>query len=313
MALSISIVTPSFNQGTYIGRTLASILEQSAAADEVVVFDGGSTDETVDVLKAFGERIKWVSRRDDGQAAAVNKGIEATHGDIIGWLNSDDIYYPDALKKVREFFESHPDVDVVYGDAKLIDERDAIIGVYPTEAWSPERMSACCIISQPATFFRRRVVREIGLLDARLHYCMDYEFWLRLADRGARFEYMPQTLAATRMHKDTKSCAARMSCLKEINEMLDAKLGYVPDAWVIAFALAVVEGKGITRRRPLRFAFALASQLASESVRWNSRLRWGLLKAAMGRVGHHIRQSLRTSGSRMRTPLVPVESTTPSR
>lgn len=298
MSLSISIVVPSYNQGAFIERTLASILNQSEAAEETVVFDGGSTDETVSVLRSFEDRVRWVSRRDGGQAAAVNQGIQNTDGDIIGWLNSDDVYYPNTLAKVREFFVSHPEIDVVYGDANFIDECDAEIGTYPTEAWSPNRLISRCILSQPATFFRRRVVCERGMLDERLHYCMDYEYWLRLASEGVKFAYLPHTLAATRIHRDTKSCAARMKCLQEINEMLDARLGFVPDAWVLASALAAVESRGVSRRRPLRFAALFARQLFAESVRWNSRITWGLVGTAIERTGHHLRLALSPNGRR---------------
>src|SRR6476661_1844184 len=122
--MRVSVVTPSYNQGPFIQRTLKSVASQGGAEIDHVVFDGGSTDETVDVLQRFGNGIKWTSEKDKGQTDAVNKGIRATNGEIIGWLNSDDIYYPGAIARVGAFFEDHPDIDVVYGMADHIDLSD---------------------------------------------------------------------------------------------------------------------------------------------------------------------------------------------
>ena len=134
--MKVSVVTPSFNQGQFIQRTLESVATQTGAEIEHVVFDGGSTDDTVDVLKRFGNGVKWISEKDKGQTDAVNKGIRATDGEIIGWLNSDDVYYPGAIARVVAFFETHPDVDVVYGMADHIDLSDYAFEAYPTEPWN---------------------------------------------------------------------------------------------------------------------------------------------------------------------------------
>lgn len=129
--MKVSVVTPSFNQGKFIKRTLESVAMQTGAEIVHIVFDGGSTDDTVDLLKRFGQGVKWVSEKDKGQTDAVNKGIRATDGEIIGWLNSDDIYYPGAIARVVAFFETHPEVDVVYGMADHIDLNDQAFEAYP--------------------------------------------------------------------------------------------------------------------------------------------------------------------------------------
>ena len=190
--MKVSVVTPSFNQGQFIERTLQSVRSQTGAQISHLVVDGGSTDNTIDIIRNFGDEVKWVSEQDKGQADAVNKGILGTDGEIIGWLNSDDIYYPGAISKVVTFFDAHPEIDVIYGMADHIDRDDKAFEAYPSEPWNFERLKDACFICQPATFFRRRVVEQHGLLDDNLHYCMDYEFWLRLGKAGVRFGYLEE-------------------------------------------------------------------------------------------------------------------------
>src|SRR5208283_257894 len=120
--------------------------------------DGGSRDESVAVLRRYQPKVRWVSEPDFGQAHAVNKGLRATTGDVIGWLNSDDCYRAGAFGTVLDFLADHPQVDVVYGAAEFIDERDRPLGRYPTALWNPRRLREFCFLCQPAVFFRRRVV-----------------------------------------------------------------------------------------------------------------------------------------------------------
>lgn len=242
--MKISVVTPSFNQGEFIERTVQSVLTQQYPDFDYLVMDGGSTDQTVAVLKRYEQQLTWISEPDRGQAHAVNKAIHQTESDIIGWLNSDDVYYPNALKTVCEFFAAHPDVDVVYGEADFIDRKDGIIKPYPTEAWDLARFKSCCYISQPATFFRRRVVEKYGDLDEQLHFCMDYEYWLRLALHGAKFAYLPTILAGARVYAETKTSSGYVKANAEAVSMLAKHLGYVPAEWVVRDACGRVKAKG---------------------------------------------------------------------
>jgi glycosyltransferase involved in cell wall biosynthesis len=270
----ISIVTPSFNQGKFIERTIQSVLTQGISGLEYYIADGGSTDGTLDIIKRYKDKLSFVSESDEGQAAAVNKGIMATSGDIIGWLNSDDIYYPGALSSVIDYFAAHPETDVIYGDANHIDENDYIIEPYYTEDWNYERLKEVCFLCQPAVFFRRRLVEKAGFLDERLQYCMDYEYWLRLGELTP-FAWIREFLAGSRMYQANKTLSARVAVHLEIINMLLERIGYVPDQWIYSYAHAVVEGKGLARDsayRNIKFVHALIVVAVPSFLRWQQRL-----------------------------------------
>jgi glycosyltransferase involved in cell wall biosynthesis len=267
--MKVSVVTPSFNQGRFIERTLRSVATQSGVPVNHMVVDGGSTDNTVDILKNFGGNLKWVSEKDNGQTDAVNKGIRGTDGDIIGWLNSDDIYYPGAISRVVAFFDAHPEIDVIYGMADHIDQNDKAFETYPSEPWNFERLKETCYICQPTAFFRRRVIENHGLLDDDLHYCMDYEFWLRLGKAGVRFAYLEDKLAGSRLYAENKTLSSRVKVHAEINDVLKEKFGKVPERWLWNYAHAVVEEKVDRSKRPRRFALCILIVATTAAWRWN--------------------------------------------
>lgn len=298
MLPSISVVTPSYNQGRFIEQTIQSVFSQDIPALEYMVVDGGSTDETVNILKQYEDRLCWVSEKDNGQADAVNKGIKATRGEIIGWLNSDDIYYPGALAAVLAFFEKHPEADVVYGDADHIDIDDGVIEPYYTEDWNYERLKEICFLCQPAVFFRRRLTERAGLLDDRLTYCMDYEYWLRL---GAitPFARLRRTIAGSRMYEDNKTLGSRVAVHREMNDMLKKRLGKVPDRWIYNFAHAVVDRKGYKRRNPsedFRYVLLLVGVSSASFVRWRKRLPFNAMITMSKWVGVSLRNAMGISG-----------------
>jgi glycosyltransferase involved in cell wall biosynthesis len=296
--LSISVVTPSLNQGRFIERTIRSVLEQGHAPLEYVLRDGGSTDETLAILERFAGRLSVVSEPDRGQADAVNKGIRSSTGDVIGWLNSDDVYLPGALALVAELFAARPAVDVLYGDAQLLDADDGLLGAYYTEPWNAARLIERCFLCQPAVFFRRRIVERFGLLDERLHYCMDYEYWLRLAAGGATFAYVPSVLAGSRLHPETKTLSAGLAYHQELNTMLRARLGRVPDSWVINHAHTLVAlNRANGRRVFMPYALDVILQSVRLSWRWNRAIGGGLLASLMRPV---------VAGAKRRSRLAPV-------
>lgn len=275
----ISVVTPSYNQGRFIERTIRSVLDQGVPGLEYFVADGGSTDETVEVLRRFEDRLRFVSQRDGGQAAAVNAAIAATSGEVVGWLNSDDVYLPGALAAVLAYFDAHPEADVVYGDAQHIDADDGFIEPYYTEDWDFARLADVCFLCQPAVFFRRRVVERFGPLDPALRYCMDYEFWLRV---GAEvpFVRIPGVLAGSRLYETNKTLGDRVPVHVEIARMTKRRLGRVPERWIWNYAYAVVDARGADRARIHRHGAALLAALAWGYLRWTGRLPLSELRRA---------------------------------
>ena len=210
----ISIVTPSYNQAQFIERTIDSVLEQSGDFDlEYRVIDGGSTDGTVDLLKKYGDRIDWVSERDHGQVDAINKGLRRATGDLVGWVNSDDVLLPGALSRVARAFRDHPEIEWVHGRCRIIDEHDrpmrrwmAFYKHYRSLHHTFENLLTENYISQMTAFWRRSVHDEIGYLDPEFDLAFDYEFFLRLARRGDPF-YIEDEVACFRWYETSKSGA----------------------------------------------------------------------------------------------------------
>ena len=243
--MKLSIITPSFNQGEFIDRTIQSVLSQTLEHPEdsleYFVCDGGSQDQTLDILANYHDRFdcfRYCSEPDRGQAHGVNKGIANTDGEIIGWLNSDDCYYPHAFQTVFSYFRAHPDVLVLYGQANHVDENDRFLEAYPVESWNYQRLLQTCFICQPAVFFRRSVVQRFGGLNEAFEYAMDYEFWLRCG-KAIDFVYVPQVLAASRLYSTTKTLRNRPAVFYESGQAVKLHWGSIPDRWVLGHAFVV--------------------------------------------------------------------------
>jgi glycosyltransferase involved in cell wall biosynthesis len=217
----ISIVTPSLNQGTYLEETLESIRTQNYADVEHLVLDGASTDGTVTLLQAKTgpewRHLHWISERDGGQTQALNKGIRLATGDIIGWLNSDDRYRAGCLETVAKVFAQNPDIDVVYGDFTFMDQHGNHLRVRREIEFSRLVLFYHCIspIPSTSTFFRRRIFDEGNFFDESLQFAMDYEFFVRLANKGYRFKHIHALLADFRLHSTSKTCAMGAQQLAE--------------------------------------------------------------------------------------------------
>ena len=282
MAAKVSVITPSYNQGKFLERTLDSVLQQKFRGElEYFVMDGGSTDESVDILKRYDSSLVWSSEKDRGQAHAVNKGLARASGEIIGWLNSDDIYYPGAIAAALEIFDSHPEVDLVYGDAYHIDEQDRIIEPYPTEPWNFERLLFTCFLCQPAVFFRSSVVERLGPLNEKLQYCLDYEYWIRLSRGGVKTFWLKQVLAGSRLYATNKTLGARVRVHREINFMFRKQLNRVPDRWLFNYAHTVLDERGISRGSK-NFPLLVSVLSVYSALRWNYRISISMGQTILG-------------------------------
>lgn len=209
--MKLSIVTPSYNQGSFIERTIRSVLEQRGDFElEYLVVDGGSTDETLSILKRYRDRLAYVSEPDRGQSDAINKGFARATGEVVAWLNSDDVYLPGALAAVaRTLGTSGP--RWCFGQCQIIDENEREIrrGIKHYKNWhgrhySFRRLLTKDFIPQPATFFRRDLLAQVGAVDVDCHLAMDYDLWLRFG-RVAEPAFIPRDLAGFRWYSGSKS------------------------------------------------------------------------------------------------------------
>ncbi len=218
----VSIITPSFNQGAFIRATIESVLSQDYPNLEYLVIDGGSTDDTLEVLRSYGDRFFWVSEPDRGQSHAINKGFARASGEILAWLNSDDVYLPGAISQSVAFLQAHPEIDLVYGDAQLIDAEGRILR--PLVASKPfsltNILTRFSTLAQPSAFFRARVLERAGPLNERLHYMMDFDFWLRIGLCGQGY-YLPGVRAQMRFHPSSKSMSQETRFWAERRGLLD--------------------------------------------------------------------------------------------
>lgn len=242
---TVTVITPSYNQAAFIGECLESVRQQSYSALEHLVFDPGSSDGSREIVKKY-DHAMLIAQPDAGQADAVAKGMRAAKGEIIGWLNSDDTYAGEqVLAKVSQRFQEEDTPDIVYGRGFYVDAdggylRDAYINESPeTLVW---RLHQEVGILQPALFMRRRVIEEIGVVSPDLRFCMDYEYWLRAAQAGLRFAYIPEVLARARYYPSNKTFGQRAASYREICDTLKDRLGYVPVAWLKRYAECTVEG-----------------------------------------------------------------------
>lgn len=228
----ISIVTPSFNQAHLIERTIQSVLDQKYPSIEYIVQDGGSRDGTSDVLKRFADRLHhWESTPDAGQTDAINRGFLHATGEIMAYLNSDDVLLPGTLNAVATFFAEHPEIDAVYGHRVLIDEHDREIGRWILPRHDDGVLSWADYIPQETLFWRRSAWEKVGgRFDESFHFAMDWDFLLRLRDAGVRFARMPRFLGAFRVHEKQKTSASISDVgVKEMARIRERCLGYVPE------------------------------------------------------------------------------------
>jgi len=216
---TISIVTPSYNQGEFLAETIESVISQAGdfVVDYIIV-DGGSADNSVDIIRQYDSllqraawpvrcrkiKFRWMSEKDRGQTDALMKGFRMATGDIFAWLNSDDTYLPGALQTATGFFSDHPEVGLMYGDACYCDQSGITIARYRTDDFDLDRLASSNIICQPSAFLRRDAFDAVNGLDKSLQFAMDYDLWIRI---GRRFpcRHIPRLLATYRLHDSSKT------------------------------------------------------------------------------------------------------------
>jgi glycosyltransferase involved in cell wall biosynthesis len=200
-----SIITPSFNSGRFIEDAIQSVLQQDYSDFEHIIIDGGSTDNTLEVLKQYSH-LRWVSEPDRGQSDAINKGFKMATGDLVAWLNADEYYLPNALATVAQQSLTTPDADVYYGEVLYVDENRRVMRGKREHRFDFNILLYYgCYIMSAATFIRRQIVDHDQLLNVDYRVCMDHEYYVRLATQGYVFDYIPAPLAAFRWHDENVS------------------------------------------------------------------------------------------------------------
>lgn len=302
----VSVVTPSFNQGQFLEETIRSVLWQGYPNLEYIVIDGGSIDESVEVIKKYESRIGyWVSEPDQGQASAINKGWAMVQGELITWLNADDVLLPGQLAWSVMHLVENPTSDLVFGNVTHIDSDSNKIGERFGREFSLEYVLTNWhnIVPQPGFLMRRSVINRIGLLDETLHFAMDFDYWLRLALHGGILHYSGEFLAGARMHQATKTSQIKNIAAEE-QIVICNKIFSLP---------GLPQSVRKLEKRSFGAAFASAAywsylandaagtrRYASRALRYPSR-RLGMAGKLwlIGLTGEHLMQSLRSHGRKL--------------
>lgn len=235
----ITLVVPSLNQGRFLDATLTSIFEQDISV-EVMLADAGSTDETADIIEKWSNQLSWWrSEKDAGQATAINEGIAQGSAPYVGWLNSDDLLLPGGLATMLHALKDNPQAPAVYGRCQIINEVGRTTSEYRTEPFNERKFANRCFISQPATLIRRQVWESLGGLDNSYHMALDYELWWRIYRKFDKLLYLPELIACTRHHDETKTASFRSLHYREAMQLLEQHYGSIPLKWYLAWPYAV--------------------------------------------------------------------------
>ena len=206
----VSIVTPSYNQGHFIRATIESVLSQDYPNIEYIVMDGSSTDDTAAIVAEYAGKLTWISEKDRGQAHAINKGFQSASGEIVAWLNSDDVLLPGAVRRAVEAFQRSPGVSAIYGEGYCMNREGRFTRRFPAtepfNLWKLVHLSD--YILQQLTFFRREPLERIGWLDENLHYTLDWDLLIRLGKRFGLL-YVGEDFGALREYPEAKSFSAQ--------------------------------------------------------------------------------------------------------
>lgn len=295
-----SVVIPSFNQARFLGQTLDSVFEQGYPNMEVFVADGGSEDGSVAIIEEYMRRypgvLRYDSRPDGGHFPGVNKGIANTKGEVIAWINSDDLYLPETFWKVAAFFHFNRCALVVYGRNRYVDRDLAPVTDYPVD-WSPllreqrRRMMHFCLQPQPSVFFRREAVTLCGALASKI---LDYELWLRW-QQDLQFHFIDEPLSLSRLHDAAITANADDSLLLGICRTVHEYYGCVPFSWAYKYAHTTIHGAAWARGETVTPGRQV-DLLAWRNFFWLN-LRWSpsLVVRSLSRLARWMREARRLS------------------
>ena len=217
----VSIITPSYQQADYLDATIQSVLRQEGVTMEYLIVDGGSTDGSQEIIETYADQVDWwVSEPDQGQAHAINKGFRKAAGDILAWINSDDLYLPDAVSQAVEILSADRDLGMVYGNAVSADQEGRLLNHLKFGDRKVEDFLKFKMICQPAVFMRRGVVEQVGYLDQSYQFLLDHHLWINIA-RITKIRHVNKTWAVSRYHPEAKNVYLAEKCGEEAYRILE--------------------------------------------------------------------------------------------
>ena len=259
----VTVVTPSYNQAQFLEQTILSVLDQDYSNIEYIIIDGGSTDGSVDIIRKHEDRLAyWVCEPDQGQAHAINKGWQMARGEILAYLNSDDMYAPRAIATAVEWLGANPEAGVVYGDALLIDHSGKVIGKFLGEAFDYQGFVRTCrnVIPQPSAFLRRNVLSRVGFLDPTLQFVIDFEFWLRVG-RYCTLLHKTGVVSHVRIQPSSKTSRIKAVAATEIIQVYRRLFGQ-PD---LGEELRTIQAEAMGSAYAMAAGYAFAALLPRET------------------------------------------------
>ncbi len=202
--MKISIIIPTYNSANFIKKAIESVFNQPYQNKELIVIDGGSTDNTADILTSYGSKLSWISEKDSGQANAINKGFKRATGDIVAWLNADDFYEPDIFMDIKNTFEVNPEAVIVYGNCNSISSKKTAVHIPPACLSAEKLINEGNFIYQPSSFYKNSAIKAVGQIDETLHYWMEYDLCIKLLQHGKSI-YINRTLSNFSVREGQKS------------------------------------------------------------------------------------------------------------